>query len=172
MKNVFITGVLLLSVCLPAQVFAHESKESGNTVILVHVNPFDTPVANKPAGVRVVVTQVEGNFPVDECDCKATISYKGKPLVTQSLFTDGEISSLVKIVFPQAGIYEVEVTGTPLRTKAFEPFDLKFDIRVVGKWGDPTYKDYMLYIYCGGVVLVALLGGYLYTRKHTRKHEK
>ncbi len=152
--------------------FAHESKESGNTVILVHVNPFDTPVAGKPAGVRVVVTQVQGNFPIEACNCNATILYKGKPLITQALFTDGEISSLVKIIFPEAGIYQVHVVGEPTQVKAFESFDLTFDVRVVGKWGDPTYQDYLPYAYCGGFLLIALALGYLYTRRHKNKHEK
>ena len=128
----------LLVICIAAQalatplfVSAHESQQKNGVVVFFHANPMHMPVANKPAGIRILITKKEGAFKVEECTCTAKILRKDKELSTHPLFTDTKPSTLIPYKFTEGGIYSVVVSGTPKSKEAsFEEFAMTFDVRV------------------------------------------
>lgn len=132
---------LLLSVLIATPVAAHTVKVSGDVGGLLHIEPYDNPVAGKPALAWIALTKRGGQLiPLAQCNCQLA--------VYPEPHTEGVTPPLLKprlravsaqqyqgvpgaeIVFPKAGAYELEFSGTPKAGASFRPFQLSYTVNV------------------------------------------
>jgi hypothetical protein len=151
-------------------VYAHETKEDNGTILFLHINPNDTPVVDKPAGLRLLITSKNTRFPSSHCACYLHVIDKGRELLTQRVFTDGELSSVVPYAFSHAGVFQIKVTGLPENASDFKPFSISFNVRVHDN--AKVVSLYAQYIYPIWGATVLIIGAViLYTRKIRRPHD-
>ncbi len=132
---------LLLSVLIATPVAAHTLKVSGDVGGLLHIEPYDNPVAGKPALAWIALTKRGGQLiPLSQYNCQLT--------VYPEPHTEGVTPPLLKprlravsaqqyqgipgaeIVFPKAVAYELELSGTPKAGASFKPFQLSYTVNV------------------------------------------
>ena len=146
--GIFIAAQALVT---PLFVSAHESQQKNGVVVFFHTNPMHMPVANKPAGIRILITKKEGVFKVEECTCTAKVLHKDEELSTHTLFADAKPSTLIPYKFAKSGIYSVLVSGTPKSEEAsFEEFTMTFDVRVESEMTFlETVRSRIMYVISG-----------------------
>ena len=133
-------GWLLLSVLITTPVSAHTEKVSGEVGGLLHIEPHDNPQAGKTAQVWIVLTRKGGQLiPLAQCNCQLAVypnphTQGDAPLLKPSLHavTAQQHQDLpgADIVFPKAGGYELEFSGTPKSGASFKPFKLSYNVNV------------------------------------------
>jgi hypothetical protein len=134
----------LISILVPfwvmAPVGAHEIETSGNVAAMFHIEPNHNPKVGVPSRAWFALTRRGGQIiPLSQCNCQLAVyslPQKNKtPLLKPSL------SSLnieryrgvpsATITFPQAGRYQLTLTGTPKAGGYFQPFSLSYQVTVV-----------------------------------------
>lgn len=121
-------------------VFAHEVEVSGDVAATFHLEPNHNPRAGETAKVWFALTRRGGKIiPLDQCNCKLAVYPKGykegdKPLTQPPLkAVSAERYKGIpgaEIVFPKAGIYELELSGTAKIAANFKPFKLTYAVTV------------------------------------------
>ncbi len=133
-------GWVLLSVLITTPVSAHTEKVSGDVGGLLHIEPHDNPQAGKTAQAWIVLTRKGGQLiPLAQCNCQLAVypnphTEGDAPLLKPSLHavTAQQHQDLpgADIVFPKAGGYELEFSGTPKSGASFKPFKLSYTVNV------------------------------------------
>ncbi len=121
-------------------VLAHEVEVSGDVAATFHLEPNHTPRPGQPARVWFALTRRGGQIiPLEQCDCKLGVYTKGykqgdKPLMQPPLkaISAERYKGIpgADIVFPKAGIYELELSGTAQNKANFKPFKLTYTVTV------------------------------------------
>ena len=121
-------------------VWAHEVEVSGDVAATFHLEPNHNPRAGQPARVWFALTRRGGQIiPLEQCDCKLGVYTKGykqgdKPLIQPPLkaISAERYKGIpgAEIVFPKAGIYELELSGTAKNKANFKPFKLTYTVTV------------------------------------------
>jgi len=124
-------------------ILAHEIEVSGDVGGTMHIEPNDRAEPGKSAQVWIALTRKGGKLiALQECNCKLTVFAQprkkdAQPILQpmlKSINAEGYKGvPATDIVFPKTGAYEVKLTGSPRLGATFKPFELKFDITVVGK---------------------------------------
>lgn len=167
MKRVFLLFLspFLLISSLGDVAFAHQSKQSGDTLVFLHVNPNDQAVANKKGTFYILITKNRYKFPIEECNCTVEILDTKKNVLQAEVFTGDMGKALVPYMFKKPGIHLIRVNGVPKDGQSFEPFLLTFDIRVErGSLTDLLKDKKFLYACMGGILLLSL--GFVYTKEY------
>jgi hypothetical protein len=139
--NYFISIILLATSLLTVTVAsAHKleiSKDIGGTL---HIEPNDNPRAGEPAQAWFALTRKGGQvLPLKECDCRLAVyaeprSPEAAPLSEPPLKpVQAERYAGIpgtEIMFPQPGIYQLQLTGKPSTAESFQPFELNFTVTV------------------------------------------
>lgn len=131
---------LFLTVLVATPVAAHEVETSRDVGGTFHIEPNDAPSAGKPELAWFALTRRGGKvIPLEQCNCKLAVyseSHKegSLPLLQPPLKAISKegyqgIPS-AEIIFPKAGAYELEISGTPKARADFQPFELSFDVKV------------------------------------------
>ncbi len=132
-------GLLLLSVFIATPVAAHTEKISEDVGGLLHIEPHDNPQAGQTSQAWIVLTRQGGQIiPLAQCNCQLAVypkPRKGKtPLLKPSLHAVSaeQYQGIpgANIVFPKAGAYELELSGTPKSGASFKPFKLSYTVNV------------------------------------------
>jgi hypothetical protein len=121
-------------------VWAHEVEVSGDVAATFHLEPNHNPRAGQPARVWFALTRRGGQIiPLEQCNCKLAVYPKNhkdgdKPLMQPPLtaiFAE-KYQGIpgANIVFPKAGIYELELSGTAQNKANFKPFKLTYTVTV------------------------------------------
>lgn len=120
--------------------FAHEVEVSGDVAATFHLEPNHNPRAGETAKIWFALTRRGGQIiPLEQCNCKLAVYPKGykqgdKPLIEQPLrAVSAERYKGIPgadIVFSNAGIYELELSGTAKITANFKPFKLSYTVTV------------------------------------------
>src|SRR4028119_53494 len=102
-------------------VLAHEVEVSGDVAATFHLEPNHNPRAGQPARVWFALTRRGGQIiPLEQCNCKLGVYPKqrkegDKPLMQPPLtaISAEKYQGIpgANIVFPQAGIYQLELSG-------------------------------------------------------------
>jgi hypothetical protein len=121
-------------------VLAHEVEVSGDVAATFHLEPNHNPRAGQPARVWFALTRRGGQIiPLEQCNCKLGVYIKGykqgdKPLMQPPLtaISAEKYQGIpgANIVFPKAGIYELELSGTAQNKAIFKPFKLTYTVTV------------------------------------------
>ncbi|MBD2040681.1 hypothetical protein [Microcoleus sp. FACHB-672] len=138
----FLVGLLLCSsapaLILPA--LAHNVEISGDVAATFHLEPNHNPKAGEPAKVWFALTRKGGaTIPLEKCDCQLAIfslprAANAKPLMMPVLKSiNAERYKGIPgadVVFPKAGSYELEFSGSAKVAGDFRAFQMKYRVNV------------------------------------------
>ena len=119
---------------------AHNVEISNDVAATFHIEPNHNPQANQPTTAWFALTRRGGNsIPLSECDCALNVyavprTDDSEPILQPELMPLNvekyqEIPG-AEIAFPQAGAYELEISGTA-KDNSFSPFELTYTVNVV-----------------------------------------
>jgi hypothetical protein len=137
---VLLTSSLLLWAEAPAT--AHKVEISGDIAGLWHVEPNHSPKAGEPAQVWIALTQAGGAIvPLEQCDCKLEI-YSAPRTAGETPVLEPPLEAIsaeqyqgipgAEVIFPEAGEYELQLSGAPQSGADFQPFELSYTA-IVGR---------------------------------------
>ncbi len=119
---------------------AHEVEVSGDVAATFHLEPNHNPRAGETAKVWFALTRRGGEIiPLEQCNCKLAVYPKNhkegdKPLMEPPLkAVSAERYKGIPgadIVFPKAGIFELELSGSAKKGANFKPFELNYTVTV------------------------------------------
>lgn len=141
-------GWTLLLSLLVSPATAHNVEVSGDVAGTWHVEPNHTPKAGEPARAWVVLTRKGGQIlPLEQANCQMTVysqPRKGddspviQPAVKAISAEKYQGIPGVDIVFPNTGLYQLQLSCTPKTQGNFQPFQLKYDVAVAAGVAAPT----------------------------------
>ena len=134
------TGIFPIPPLNSTSVLAHEVEVSGDVAATFHLEPNHNPRAGETAKVWFALTRRGGQIiPLEQCNCKLAVYPKNrkegdKPLMEPPLkaVSAERYKGIpgVDIVFPKAGIYELELSGYAKVVANFKPFKLTYTVTV------------------------------------------
>ncbi|MBW4639243.1 MAG: hypothetical protein KME05_13585 [Gloeocapsa sp. UFS-A4-WI-NPMV-4B04] len=134
-------ALLFLTTLIAAPAIAHDVETTQDIGATFHIEPNDAPRANKPQLAWFALTQKGGKvIPLEQCNCKLAVQAKpyqeGSPPLLEPPLKEISIKRYkgipgAEIVFPQAGAYELELSGTPKAGATFKPFELSYEVNVL-----------------------------------------
>ena len=133
-------GIILLSVLISVPVVAHEVEVSGDVAATFHIEPHHNPKAGQPSQAWFALTRQGGQLiPLSQCNCHLAVYPEphkegSSPLISPPLkaVSAAQHQNIpgADIVFPKAGAYELELTGTAKNGASFRPFRLRYTVNV------------------------------------------
>ncbi|MEG4214450.1 hypothetical protein QUA27_03225 [Microcoleus sp. Pol14C6] len=121
-------------------VWAHQVEVSGDVAATFHLEPNHNPRAGQSARVWFALTRRGGKIiPLEQCNCKLAVYPKERKEGDKSLMQPPlKAISAEKyqgipgadIVFPKAGIYQLDLSGTAKKQANFQPFKLSYTVTV------------------------------------------
>jgi hypothetical protein len=117
---------------------AHNIQTDGRVGATFHIEPDHNPRAGEPTTAWFALTRSGGEtIPLAQCDCQLAVydpTQPETPVLTPPLNAiaieqDRDVPG-AEIVFPQAGIYELEISGSPKTGADFPPFSLAYSVTV------------------------------------------
>ncbi len=135
--------VITLLIFLGSPVTAHTVKKDAGVGATFHIEPDHNPRAGEPAMAWFALTHPGGKLiPLEQCDCQlAVYSQAAVAQANQSAILNPPLKSIsveqyqqipgADIVFPQAGIYQLVITGHPKAGADFQPFKLSYAVTVL-----------------------------------------
>jgi hypothetical protein len=152
-KTLLLTAVLLLAVS-PARCFAdtarvaHNVELAGDIAGTWHVEPDHNPRAGEPAKVWIALTRKGGEvLPLAQTDCQLAVFSQpyteGEQPLLQPELKAIEVEQYqgipgADVVFPQPGLYEMELSCTPKETGSFTAFEMRSNVTVVAGAPSPS----------------------------------
>ncbi len=119
---------------------AHNVKTSNDVAALFHIEPDHNPKAGQSSRTWFTLTKKGGELiPLEKCNCKLEVYQEphkegSEPLLKPQLeaISAEQYQGIpgAEIVFPTAGIYELEISGTAKDEKNFEPFKFSYNVTV------------------------------------------
>lgn len=119
---------------------AHEVEVSGDIAATFHLEPNHNPKAGETAQVWFALTKRGGEIvPLSQCNCQLSVYIEPRRPDDQALISPPlqPISAEkyqgipgADVVFPEAGRYELELTGEPKNGASFKPFQLSYGVTV------------------------------------------
>ena len=135
-----IAKIVVLSAAIAAPVIAHNVEISDEVAATFHIEPNHNPQVGKSTTAWFALTRRGGStIPLSQCDCALKVfavprSAEAKPILQPKLIPiDVEKYQEIpgaKIVFDQAGTYQLEISGTA-KDQSFAPFELTYTVNVV-----------------------------------------
>ena len=133
-------GLLVISSLIAAPVAAHNVKVSGDVAATFHIEPGHNPKAGQRSQAWFALTRRGGAIiPLSQCNCQLAVFPKphkegSAPLMKPTLkaISAEQYKGIpgAEIVFPRAGSYELELTGTAKNGASFRPFSLSYTVNV------------------------------------------
>ncbi|MEM6611010.1 MAG: hypothetical protein AAF652_01935 [Cyanobacteria bacterium P01_C01_bin.72] len=132
--------IVFFSAALTVPAIAHNVEISGEVAATFHIEPNHNPQANKPSTAWFALTRRGGSsIPLAGCNCNLKV-YKvprvtDAPPVLQPQLMAIDVEKYqdipsAEITFPQAGAYELEISGTA-KDESFSPFELTYTVNVI-----------------------------------------
>ncbi|KYC34840.1 hypothetical protein WA1_49865 [Scytonema hofmannii PCC 7110] len=129
---------------------AHNIQVSGNVAGTWHIEPNHSPKALEPARAWVALTRKGGKIlPLEEANCQMAV-YSQPRKESDSPVLQPTVKAIAAekyqgipgadIVFPNTGIYQLELSCTPKTEGNFQPFKMKYDVTVAAGVAAPPSK--------------------------------
>jgi hypothetical protein len=134
-----ISFFLLLYLSLTHSSFAHNVKNDNGVGNTFHIEPKHNPRAGEPSLAWFALTSKGGKLiPLQDCDCQLKVTLekdgKEKTIATPNLkpISTEQYQNIpsATINFPQAGIYDISISGKPKSGNGFFPFELSYEVIV------------------------------------------
>ena len=121
---------------------AHNVEVSQDVACTFHITPNHNPKVGKSSLAWFALTRKGGkSLPFSECDCQLNVYVEprnpdSKPIMNPPLKgIDTEQYQDIpgaEIMFPKAGIYDLEIIGSAKDGKSFKPFKFNYSVTVSG----------------------------------------
>lgn len=138
MKNL---PLVLLATMLSVPVVAHNVEISNDVAATFHIEPNHNPRVGQESKAWFALTQRGGKtIPLSQCSCELNVytvprNANDEPILNPTLEAiDVEKYQEIpgaNIAFPQAGAYELEISGTAKDGNSFQPFELSYTVNVI-----------------------------------------
>jgi hypothetical protein len=149
---------------------AHNVKTSGNVAATFHIEPSHNPKAGEPSLAWFALTKQGGELvPLADCNCQLKVYAASDPQKTPVV--QAQLRSInaeqyqgipgAEVVFPDAGIYKLEISGTAKDGASFQPFTLAYEVTVqkgAAQTTQPELSNQPMVVY-DFTWLAILLGG-------------
>ena len=132
--------IIIFSAALTVPAIAHNVEISGEVAATFHIEPNHNPRANKASTAWFALTRRGGSsIPLAECNCNLKVYQVPRiddaPPVLQPELIAIDVEKYqdipgAEIMFPQAGAYELEISGTA-KDDSFTPFELTYTVNVI-----------------------------------------
>jgi hypothetical protein len=114
---------------------AHNIKTSGNVAATFHIEPNHNPKAGEVSQAWFALTKAGGEIiPLDRCNCQLKVVSKNETLKQPQLkaISAEQYQGIpgAEITFPKAGIYTLEISGTPKQDDDFNEFKFVYEVTV------------------------------------------
>ena len=139
MQQQILSSSLLLSTVFSTSALAHNIQTDGNVGVTFHIEPDHSPRAGEESQAWFALTRQGGELiALSECDCELQVYLESatgnEPILNPTLIPISaeqyrDIPG-AEIVFPQPGIYQLELTGKPVREGNFTPFQVSYPVTV------------------------------------------
>jgi hypothetical protein len=136
--NKIFNRVLIISLAATSPAAAHTLKTDGNVGATFHIEPDHNPRAGEPAQAWFALTRQGGQLiPLEQCQCRLLVyrSSEKTPILTPTLTSlrADQYRNIpgAAIVFPDPGVYILELSGRPKAKAAFNPFKLAYSVTVL-----------------------------------------
>ncbi len=133
---------LLSLFLLVLPVLAHTVEVSGDVAATFHIEPNHNPKAGKPTLAWFALTRKGGEvIPLPQCNCQLAVfkvpyAKNAAPLIKPALRPINTEAYRgipgAEITFPQAGQYQLRLSGTPKSRGNFQPFTFTYTVLVSG----------------------------------------
>ncbi len=144
--NSWVTGLgIALSLALfgGLRISAHQVQTAEDIGGTLHIEPNDRPIAGDSVLVWFALTR-RGGAPLrlEDCNCAVQVFQwpvtEGDAPISAPMLREVEAENYVDIpgadvLFPTAGAYTLTISGYPKVENDFKPFELEFDVTVVGQ---------------------------------------
>ena len=147
-RQIFYSSLLLLSF-FSTEVLAHNVKTDASVGVTFHIEPDHNPRAGEKSQAWFALTRPGGQLiPLSQCDCNLKVylesnSDANTPLLNPPLIaiSPEKYQNIpgANLVFPQPGIYQLELTGNPIEQGDFAPFQVTYPVTVIP--GVPTPQE-------------------------------
>jgi hypothetical protein len=148
-KNYELLLLLFITFTFLPVASAHTIKIADDVGGTIHIEPNDNPRAGEPAQTWFALTRKGGKvLPLKECDCQLAIYAEphtpGEPALLEPPLKPVQAERYqgipgTEITFPKPGVYELQLSGKPIKEENFRPFELKFQVTVTtGKTVDAS----------------------------------
>jgi len=144
--SVLILSGSLLGTLWASPVLAHKTVVAGDVAGTWHVEPNHNPKAGEPAIAWVALTREGGDLiSLTEAACQMQVYRMPRqpedlpilePPVEAIAAEQYDGIPAADIVFPQAGLYQLQLNCTPIEEASFTPFELQYDVTVAA--GNPA----------------------------------
>lgn len=135
----FLSSLMVLGFFLEPTL-AHTVKIDGDVGATFHLEPNHNPRAGESSRVWFALTRKGGQpISLSQCNCQLKVSphssaqknskVMNPPLKAISAEQYQGIPG-ADLVFPSAGVYELEISGTPKAGSQFQPFKLSYTVTV------------------------------------------
>lgn len=158
LNYLFLTGFLLLF--FAPQTNAHVLQSDDQVGAILHIIPNDNPVTGEKVEYLLSFQDITKRFSLKNCDCFVSYSANGKHVAKMPLNSNYETDSLNSFAFPEAAVYNLEVSGKPKGDKAFQPFRFNFTVRVSSREINTQGIPKILWLGLAGVVSLIILAAY------------
>jgi len=151
----------LLLVCIVAMpASAHVLEYDGDIAAVLHINPDDDPVSDRPTSYVLYFTDESNRFTLPACNCTVSIKENGRTIDTQQLADSSLVTSTNNYTFSKPDVYYLVVTGKPIKSGTFQPFTLSYLIRVSS--GNLSQQPFppLLWVGLGSLMGLIVLGGF------------
>lgn len=135
----YILSSLVVLSCSIEPTLAHTIKTDSDVGATFHLEPNHNPRAGESSRVWFALTRRGGqSIPLSQCNCQLKVSPQSSAQKAKVINPPLKAISAEKyqgipgadLVFPSAGIYELEISGTPKAGSQFQPFKLTYTVTV------------------------------------------
>jgi hypothetical protein len=151
-----VLGTALLMAVSSTSAIAHNVEVAGDVAGTWHVEPDHNPRSGEPATVWIALTRKGGEvLPLSQASCQLSVFSQpytegDKPLLQPELKATLAVSAKQRaveqyagipgadVVFPQPGLYEMELSCTPRAEGTFAAFEMRSPVTVVGGVPSPS----------------------------------
>ena len=145
--RLYLSGLITLML-LPKPAWGHKVKTDAQVGATIHFEPNDQPKSLESTKVWFALTKKGGTIiPLKDCQCQLQIKQLpgNQQLATPQLQAINaekyqDIPSAT-VLFPQAGVYTLELTGQSVKPGDFQPFKLQFETTVATGTAPPTIPE-------------------------------
>lgn len=124
-----------------SSVLAHNIKTNDDVGVTFHIEPDHSPRVGDKSRAWFALTRKGGNLiPLSECECELKVYLESgrqsndKPILNPTLIaiSPEKYQNIpgADIVFPEPGIYQLELTGKPTQEGDFSPFQVSYPVTV------------------------------------------
>lgn len=129
-----LVSLLLLPVVMLAtagSAGAHVLEQDNGVSAVLHIEPTDDPVAARPTPLQFEFANNVGSFRLADYDTKLVVIENNRLVHEYAVEPASASAGEASVTFPQAALYDVVLTGTPVVAGAPQ-FRLDYRVRVAG----------------------------------------